>query len=242
MSNQQPTIVKYKNLEILCKRETVQKYLKNELKLTNILISDEIYKDSSRGDRASETELTNVFDTTNTMECIKIMLEKGEYKLTTNELREKTDQKRKQLVHLIHTSYLDPKTKCSYSRSVIESVIKDAKIRIDPFSNIEKLLQENKQKIIAIIPLKPIESINGVIIIPYQYAEGLKKYVYSTVEVGREKYISDGWKAEVTLNQNVFDSFNNYLNSRTNNEYTFTDKDTTSGSGGYKSGKNKKHK
>jgi ribosome maturation protein SDO1 len=162
MSNK--TIVKYKagksEFEIICKPETVLKYRNGKLSRDKVLISDEIYTNSSRGNRAKEADLKKCFDTTDTSQILDKILKEGEYKLTTKENREKIDQQRRAIVHYIHKNFLDPKTNLPHPVTRIEEVLNEIKLRVDPDIPPEHQFLKVKRQINDKITLKQIADIN----------------------------------------------------------------------------------
>jgi len=102
----QTTIVKYQNLELACKVNTVSKYRSGKLPLDKVLLSDEIFKTVKNGKRANATDLENAFGTKNVLECINIMLQKGNYHISAEERKEKVAEKKEKLLAIFIVTIL----------------------------------------------------------------------------------------------------------------------------------------
>jgi len=150
------SVVKYKTFEVLCKPESVLKFRGGALSIDKVLISDEIYTNSSKGLKASNQELKNTFNTTNKTEILNIILNKGEYRLTTKELAELTEQKRLAIINYTHTHYIDPVTGKPHPSSRIGEVLKQIKLKVDPYEAPDRQFLKVRQKVNDIIRLKPV--------------------------------------------------------------------------------------
>ncbi len=100
------TIVKYvfegDKFEILVKPDPALDY---KLGKTNnigpILVSDEIYTDSSKGTRSSSEKLIKAFKTEDPLVIAEKIMQKGVLNLTTDQRRKMISEKRKQIITFI---------------------------------------------------------------------------------------------------------------------------------------------
>ena len=58
-----------------------------DVAIEDLLAVEEIFKDSKKGDKASEEAMTKIFETTDPIEVSKIILEKGTVQLTAEQKR-----------------------------------------------------------------------------------------------------------------------------------------------------------
>lgn len=97
----QTQLVRYKHgkntFEVMTNVGSVQKYRDQKLGLDNVLQADVVWTNQSKGERAKGAELKESFNTEDIMECIRVILAKGEIQLTAAERREQTDQKRREI-------------------------------------------------------------------------------------------------------------------------------------------------
>lgn len=92
------SILKYKGLEIYCKQGSIDKYREGKITANDAVITEKIYIDVKKGNLAKDSDINKIFNVYDYQEQIKIMLENGEYSLTTDERRKKVDEKRKDII------------------------------------------------------------------------------------------------------------------------------------------------
>lgn len=223
MSNKDRTIIKHKSFEVICYPETISKFRANNLSADKTYLTPTIFRSASKGDVAKAADLQKAFNTSDQSQCLLIILNKGEFKLTTNELRQLTEQKRREIIHYVHSSFLNPKTNLPYTLSVIETALKDSKMRVDSTQSATSQFDKHRKKFVEIIPLKNIETVHGKILIPYitWNKKGVQSHFHTSATVLKEDYDTSGVSIEISLNQQQFDSFNTKLISLTDNDFTF---------------------
>ena len=85
--------------EIMVKPDPALDYKLGKKKdISAILVSEEIYTDSGKGTKPSSEKLLKAFKTEDLTEIAKIIMEKGDLNLTTDQRRKMIDDKRKQIV------------------------------------------------------------------------------------------------------------------------------------------------
>ncbi len=94
------TVVRYsfegEKFEILVKPDPALDYKLGKKKdISSVLVSEEIYTDSGKGTKPSTEKLLAAFKTEDKTEVAKIMFEKGDLNLTTDQRRKMVDQKKK---------------------------------------------------------------------------------------------------------------------------------------------------
>jgi len=96
------SLVKYKKgeatFEVLVKPNTVMSYREGKLGVDQVIYTDEIFANYSKGDKVKDDSLKTVFGTTNVKEVILKILTDGEYHMSTQERKEKVEQKRRQMM------------------------------------------------------------------------------------------------------------------------------------------------
>jgi ribosome maturation protein SDO1 len=161
--------------------------------ISSILVSDEIYTDANKGNRASKEKLEKYFRTSNTLEVAKIILEKGELNLTTEQRRRLIEEKRRQIVNIIAKTYVDPKTHLPHPPLRIEQALEQCKVSIDPFKKAEDQIKGIVEQLRTVLPLKT-ERLKFTIVIPAQYAA----QSYSILK-GMGDIIKEDWQADGSL-------------------------------------------
>ena len=126
------------------------------------------------------------------MICRTIILE-GVVPLTAEMLRKEAENKRKQIIDIIHRNVIDPNTGKPHPSQRIDASMNDAKVRIDASKSADQQVKEIIDKIRAIIPIK-FEIRELTLKIPSNYASKsmavLKKY---------SKIIGESWQNDGIL-------------------------------------------
>lgn len=190
------TVVRYsfegEKFEILVKPDPALEYKLGKRKdISPVLVSDEIYSDSSKGTRASTEKLLKAFKTEDTNAIAEIILKKGDLNLTTEQRRKMISEKRKQVVEYIAKTYVDPRSHLPHPPLRVEQAMDDAKIAIDPHKSVDDQIKDIVEKMRSIIPLKS-ENLVLEIIVPAQYAAQSYSVLKSTGTLKKEEWQSNG--------------------------------------------------
>ena len=155
-------IVRFKKggntLEVLTKPGTMKPYREGKMKIDQVLVAEEIFSNASKVQKAKNADLKKTCGTDNKSECIKMILDHGDFPLTKKELNDMVQGKRNEIVNYIQKYYYDP-TKDPVIRhpiSRIESVLNDMRIKIDPHEPINQQLKPILKKLPENLPVKPV--------------------------------------------------------------------------------------
>ena len=190
------SVVRYsfegEKFEILVKPDPALEFKLGKRKdISPILVSDEIYSDSSKGTRASSEKLQKAFKTEDSIAIAEIILQKGDLNLTTDQRRKMTAEKRKQIVTFISKTYVDPKSHLPHPPLRIEQAMEDGRVSIDPHKNAEEQVKDIVEKLRSIIPLKS-ENLVLEIIVPAQFAAQSYSVLKSNGTLQKEEWQSNG--------------------------------------------------
>ena len=190
------SVVRYtfanEKFELLVKPDPAFDYKLGKIsEISKILVSDEIYTDSSKGNRATNEKLTQVFKTQDSMEIAKIIMKKGELNLTTEQRKKMTAEKKKQIVTFISKTYVDPKTHLPHPPFRIEQAMTDGRVSIDPFKNADDQINDIVEKLRSIIPLKS-ENLTLEISVPAQFVAQSYTVLKSTGSLKKEDWQPNG--------------------------------------------------
>ena len=190
------TVVKYsfegEKFEILVKPDPALEYKLGKKKdISSILVSDDIYTDSSKGTKPSTEKLLKAFKTEDQTEIAQIILKKGDLNLTTDQRRKMVDEKKKQLVEFIAKTYVDPRTHLPHPPIRIEQALKDARVSIDPQKSVDEQVKDIVEKLRSIIPLKS-ENLSLEITIPAQFASQSYAVLKSVGSLKKEEWQNNG--------------------------------------------------
>lgn len=167
--------------------------------MRDILAAMQVFSDAKKGLAASETAMKQIFGTSDAEEIAKTIIQKGEIQLT-QEYRERIrEEKRKQVISIIHRNGVDPKTHLPHPPQRIENAFIEAKFHVDEFMPVQEQVQEALKKLRPILPIK-FETKELAIKIGPEYAPKC----YSTIKmfgtIIREEWQTNGyWVAVVEL-------------------------------------------
>ena len=190
------TAVKYsfegEKFEILVKPDPALDYKLGKIKdVSSVLVSEEIYQNSSKGTRAPSEKLQKAFQTEDPLVIAEKILQKGDLNLTTDQRRKMTAEKRKQIITFIAKTFVDPRSHLPHPPVRIEQAINDARVSIDPFRNVEEQIKDIVESLRSIIPLKS-ENISLEISVPAQYVAKSYSVLKSTGVLKNEEWQKDG--------------------------------------------------
>jgi len=178
--------------EILVKPDPALEYKMGKRKdISAILVSDEIYTDSGKGTKPSAEKLLKAFKTEDLTEIAKIIMQKGDLNLTTDQRRKMIDDKKKQIVEFIVKTYVDPRTHLPHPPIRVELAMKDGRVSVDPQKSVDEQVKEIVEKLRSIIALKS-ENMELEIIIPAQYASQSYAVLKSVGTLKKEEWQNNG--------------------------------------------------
>jgi len=196
------------HFEILVKPEPALSFRLGKLtSVSEVLVTDTIFTDASKGTKPAEDKLKKAFGTTDTVKIASIILKRGTLQLTTEQRRQLIEDKRKRIISFISRQCIDPRTNLPHPPLRIEQAMEQIHYSIDPFKEVEEQAREIIKLLRPILPLK-MEQVSVTVRIPPEYASK----VYGTVKgfgtIKREEWRADGsWFAIVELPAGLYGPF-----------------------------------
>ena len=196
------------HFEILVKPELALSYrLGKTMSISQVLAAETIFTDVNKGLKPSEDKLEKVFGTTDLVKIASIILKKGTLQLTTEQRKQLTEDKRKQIISFISRQSVDPRTNLPHPPIRIERAMEQIHFSIDPFKDAEEQAKEIIKLLRPVLPLK-MEQVSVAVRIPPEYAGK----VYGTVKgfgtIKREEWRADGsWFAVVQMPAGLYGPF-----------------------------------
>lgn len=189
-----------------------------EVDVAQVLAVDTIFKDSKKGDKASEERIKQLFGTSNPLEVAKIIIKKGEIQLTTEQRRRMQEDRKKQIIAIIARHAINPQTNAPHPPQRIEKAMEEARVHVDLSKTAEEQVQQVLKTLRPIIPIR-FEERTIAARIPAQYAGKAYSVVKSFGEIRKEEWQKDGsWVILMNLPAGVVDEFFEALNSLTKGE------------------------
>lgn len=153
----QSIIIKYRGLEILCKPGSILPYRNGKMQMSDVVMTgDNIYKDVKKGNIASDKDIIKAFgEKLELTNAIEIMLQKGDFQMTTKERQELNQKRRLKLLEYFHHNYVNPETNFPHPLSRYETVFNQIKAKVNYEMPFDKNCEEIRKAIIGILPIKP---------------------------------------------------------------------------------------
>lgn len=183
-----------------------------EIDIRDILAAQKIFTDAKKGMEASPNALKSIFKTDDPLEVAKLIIQKGDIPLTAEYKQNLREQKKKQIINIIHRNAVDPKTHAPHPPQRIEAALEDAKFHIDEGKEVNKQVEDALKAIRTILPIKfEIKEIAAKI--PADYAAKSYPIFNSFGKKLREDWQTDGSLVVVVeIPGGLEEDFHNKLN------------------------------
>ena len=183
-----------------------------ETDMHDVLAAMQVFSDAKKGLAASETAMRQIFGTNDAEEVARQIIQKGEIQLTQEYRERLREEKRKQIINIIHRNGVDPKTHLPHPPQRIENAFAEAKFHVDEFRSVQEQVQEALKRLRPILPIK-FEIKELAIKIPPEYAPKCYSTVRQFGTLLREEWQTTGhWIAVVELPGGMESDFYDKLN------------------------------
>jgi ribosome maturation protein SDO1 len=184
-----------------------------EIEIEDILAVEEIFKDSKKGDKASEEAMEKVFGTTDVLEVASQILLKGHGQLTAEQRRQMQEDKRKQVIAKIAREGINPQNGLPHPAMRIENAMNEAKVKVDAFKSVDEQVQIALKAIKVLIPIK-FEKVKMAVRLPRTAAGQAYSAIRPFGQVVNEEWQQDGsWIGIVEMSGGLQDDFNHKMAS-----------------------------
>ena len=122
--------------------------------MKDVLAASKIFTDAKKGLEASEHAMQQIFQTIEAEEVAKQIIKKGDMQLSAEYRNKIRENKRKQIINIIHRNGVDPKTHLPHPVTRIENAFEEAKFHVDEFLSVQQQVQEVLKKLQPILPIK----------------------------------------------------------------------------------------
>jgi len=184
-----------------------------EGELEDVIAAEDVFEDASRGDRPPEESLEEVFGTTEPLEIIPEVIERGEIQITADQRREMQEQKRRQLITQIARNAVNPQMDdAPHPPDRIDSALEEAGFTVDPMEPVESQIDEALDALRPVIPIR-FDEVTMAVQLPADYAGSGQAKVREFGELEREEWQSDGsWVGVVTFPAGLQNDFYDLAN------------------------------
>lgn len=175
--------------------------------ITDVLASETIYSDASKGTKPSEDNMRKAFGTTDSLKIAETILTKGTLQLTTEQRRKMIDDKRRQIIDFITRQSVDPKTNLPHPPMRIENAMEQVRYSIDPFKPVEEQAKDIIKLLRPILPLK-MEQMMVAVTIPAEYSARAYGTIKGFGTIKHEEWRANGsWNGILEMPAGVYASF-----------------------------------
>ena len=140
--------------------------------------------------------------------------------VSASERKEEVEEKKKNIIYIIHKNYINPMNKLPHPIARIENAINEIKFRIDPVKDSTKQAEEIIKKLQGVLLFKK-SLIEGTLSLSHNYLGSCMNIVNTKTNVIKETYTNEGCTWEIELSPGEFDNFMNILNKKTKGDYKF---------------------
>lgn len=179
---------KRKKFEILVSSENIQLFKQGKIRVENIVMCNTVFSDIKKGIRASEKEMKNIFGTYDFFKIAAVIVNYGVIQITTDQIRQELEQKRRRIVDIIRQNAINPLTNKPYPFYLIDDALKQTKFRVDGKKPAEVQVNEAIKEIKRIIPISCCETRELLFKIPIQYAGKALGILKQKTRVITQKY------------------------------------------------------
>lgn len=162
-----------------------------DVAIEDLLAVEEIFKDSKKGDKASEEAMEKIFETTDPIEVSKLILDKGTVQLTAEQKRNMQKDKKKLIITKISKESINPQTGLPHPAQRIENAIDEAKVKVDPFISVDEQIKTALKAIKPLIPIR-FERVKVAVRLPGSSAGNAYNAIKPFGNILQEEWQQDG--------------------------------------------------
>ncbi|MBS7608561.1 MAG: ribosome assembly factor SBDS [Candidatus Bathyarchaeia archaeon] len=196
------------HFEVLVKPDKALDYRMGKTSaITEVLVTETIFSDASKGTKVSEEALRKAFGTTDPLKIADIIIKKGTLQLTTEQRRKMIEEKRRQIIAFISKNCVDPRTNLPHPPMRIEQALEQIHYSIDPFKPTEEQAREVVKLLRQVLPLK-MEQVSVSVHVPAEYAAKAYGTIKAMGTIKREEWRADGsWHGILEMPAGLYGPF-----------------------------------
>ncbi len=191
--------------------------------LEDVIAARDVFENASRGDRPAEADVEEVFGTTDPLEIIPEVIERGEIQITAEQRREMLERKRRELIERIARNAVNPQMDdAPHPPDRIENALEEAGFDVDPMEPVESQVEDALDALRPIIPIR-FDEVTMAVQIPPDYAGSAQSQIRQFGELEREEWQADGsWIGVMTFPAGLQNDFYDVVNEHSSGEADVT--------------------
>jgi ribosome maturation protein SDO1 len=162
-----------------------------DVDLDAVLAIEEIFKDASKGEKASDENLKHAFSSTDPTTIAKRIIIEGDLHLTAHQRRKIQEHKRKQVIATIAANAINPQTGLPHPPKRIEKALEEAKVNIDPLRSVDEQVKVSLKAIRPLIPIR-FEEVKIAVRVPAHYAAKSQGHIQRFGTIVTQEWQKDG--------------------------------------------------
>jgi ribosome maturation protein SDO1 len=184
-----------------------------EGELEDVIAARDVFENASRGDRPAEEDLEEVFGTTEPLDIIPEIIERGEIQITAEQREAMQEQKKRSLINTISRNAINPQMDdAPHPPDRIESALEEAGFTVDPMTPAEEQVDDALDALRPVIPIR-FEEITVAVQLPAEYAGSGQAKLREFGDLEREEWQADGsWVGVITFPAGMQNDFYNRVN------------------------------
>jgi len=184
-----------------------------EGELEDVIAARDVFENASRGDRPAEEDLEEVFGTTEPMDIIPEVIERGEIQITAQQREEMQERKHRKLVNTITRNAVNPQMdNAPHPPERIESALEEAGFTVDPMEPAESQVDDALDALRPVIPIR-FEEVTVAVNLPPDYAGSGQAKIREFGDLDREEWQGDGsWVGVLTFPAGMQNDFYDLVN------------------------------
>ncbi|AOW79788.1 RNA-associated protein [Halodesulfurarchaeum formicicum] len=187
--------------------------------LEDVIAARDVFENASRGDRPAESDVEKVFDTTDPMEIIPQVIERGEIQITAEQRRKMLERKRRELIDRIARNAVNPQMDdAPHPPDRIENALEEAGFDVDPMERVESQVEDALDALRPVIPIR-FDEVTMAVQVPPDYAGSAQAQIRQFGDLEREEWQADGsWIGVLTFPAGLQNDFYDLVNEHTSGE------------------------
>jgi ribosome maturation protein SDO1 len=181
--------------------------------LEDVIAARDVFENASRGDRPAEEALEEVFGTTDPLEIIPEVIERGEIQITAEQREEMQERKKRKLINTISRNAINPQMDdAPHPPERIENALEEAGFTVDPMETAEAQVDDALEALRPVIPIR-FEEVTVAVQLPPDYAGSGQAKIREFGELDREEWQADGsWVGVLTFPAGLQNDFFDLVN------------------------------
>ena len=187
--------------------------------LEDVIAAEDVFENADRGDRPPEDSLEEVFGTTDPLEIIPEVIERGDIQITADQRREMQERKHRDLVNRITRNAVNPQMDdAPHPPERIESALEEAGFSVDPMEPVEDQVDDALDVLKPVIPIR-FDTVTVAVQLPPDYAGSGQAQVREFGDLEREEWQPDGsWVGVVEFPAGMQNEFYDLVNEVSSGE------------------------